>query len=460
MPGIKGIPDKADYGDITKLRAGELVDWIIQKHLAERAGEHRDIRLGNPQTGLYSWATRKELPLPGKKHLAVRQPLHSYDYGKFEGKIHKGYGKGEVKKEDTGKVLVTKVEPQKIHFTVAHKRYPERFVLFRPDKGIGGKEHNWLLMNITPTKPLGFEKVHYKSVPSEKVEPILKDLKPGSSVQAKIDGALTLQQVLDDKIEVLSHRTSKVHGGPIIHSERVFNKIPDLEIPKKYKGSVLEGELYALDKTDKPLNPQELGGLLNSSLAKAIPEQQSKGINYKNLLFNIRRLGKKDIDFNTPYEDRMQHIKNILSSIKGKDKDLVQNIYHTPEEAKTSEEALKLYKDILESKHKHTEEGIVIHPPTGKPSKSKLFDEHDVYVRKFFPGKGKYTDLGIGGFLYSHDPEGQIVGEVGTGFSDAMRKEMFNDPDAYVGRRARIRTTGKLPSGALFQPSLIALHEG
>ncbi len=460
MPSAKGIPDRAVYGDLSQLPVGKLLDYVVQRHQAERAGEHYDVRLGDRDLGLFSWASRKGIPAPKEKRLAVQQPLHSHEYGAFEGEIPSGYGKGTVKKHDTGKVLITKVEPNKVHFTLAHRRYPERFVLFKPQGGLGGKEQNWLLMNTTPTDPLKYDKIHYKSVPRNKIEPLLEKLQPTDSVQAKIDGALTLTQLLKDKIELLSYRKSKVHGGPILHTERVFHTIPNVTVPKQYQGSVLSGELYATQK-GQAYDPQALGGLLNSSIAKSIPQQEQDNVKFRNQLFDIRRLGKRDISNRTmPYDERIGHVRSILDAIGGTDAGAVRDVYHLPEEAKTPTEAINLYRSIASGQHPGTTEGIVIHPSTGTPMKSKLFDEHDVFIRGMFPGKGKYLDQGVGGFVYSHDPKGPIVGEVGTGFSDQLRSDMFNTPDDYVGRRARVRTTRKLPSGALFQPSLLALHEG
>src|SRR5579872_1053277 len=103
-----GIPDRDVYGDPTTngLTPGQLVDWVVQRHLARRAGEHYDVRLGTPETGLYSWAARKGLPAPGQKHLAVQQPIHSHGYKDFQGEIPSGYGAGSVKKHQAGNILV------------------------------------------------------------------------------------------------------------------------------------------------------------------------------------------------------------------------------------------------------------------------------------------------------------------------------------------------------------------
>src|SRR4051794_21548218 len=111
LAGVLGIPSRSNYGDLGRLQAGQLLDWVVQHHLARRAGPHYDVRFGTPETGLYSWAARKGLPEPGQRHLAVQQPVHRHSYRNFEGSIPPGYGWGEVRKHDEGQVLVTRTGP-------------------------------------------------------------------------------------------------------------------------------------------------------------------------------------------------------------------------------------------------------------------------------------------------------------------------------------------------------------
>ena len=102
-----GIPNREDYGDPTTLPLNQLMPYIAQLHMAERAGRHTDIRFG--ADALHSWAARKGVPAPGQKHLAVEQPLHAGQYADFQGTIPKGeYGAGTVTTADKGSVLVTK----------------------------------------------------------------------------------------------------------------------------------------------------------------------------------------------------------------------------------------------------------------------------------------------------------------------------------------------------------------
>jgi len=442
-----GLPDPQNYGDLSKIAPGQLVDWVVQKHKAERAGTHFDVRFGTPDTGLYSWAVRKGLPQPGQKHLAVMQPIHSHDYKDFKGEISEGYGKGTVERHDLGQVLITKTTPDAIHFTTAHRRFPERYVLIKPKTG-----RNWLLLNATKTEPTPYEKVHYKLVPQEKAEQVLSNLQPGSSAQAKIDGAAALVQLYKDHFDVLSYRTQKHTGWPIVHTERVFGSRPQIDIPKQYQGQVLRGELYGIGPDGKPIPPHKLGGLLNASIAKSLSDQQANKAKLKVMLFDIMNKQTHKHQLEVPYEQRMQQTRQVGSV-------LPKDTFHYPEEAKTPEEANSLFGRVSAGTEPLSVEGVVVHPPTGAPQKIKLRDEHDVYVREFFPGMGKYQGTGIGGFRYSHEPEGQIVGEIGTGFSDEERQQMFKQPNDYIGRIARVSAQEKKPSGALFAPSYLSMHE-
>jgi hypothetical protein len=450
-----GLPSKKRYGDLSKLRAGQFVDFIVQRHKAERAGEHYDVRLGTPETGLFSWATKKELPKPGERRALFQQPLHRHEYGQFEGEIAEGYGKGTVEKAQEGRLFVTKITPKSIHFSMAHKKVPERFVLLSPRPGRGespekGNSKQWLLLNTTPTKPVPYNKVHYKKVSPEKAEAVLDNLQPGSSVQAKIDGAAALVKLMEDKAEIMSYRVAKQTGHPIIHTERVFKGPATVSIQKEYVGTVLRTELYGT-RNGKTIPPQELGGILNSALEKSVETQKERGIELKNLVFDIQNIGKKSTK-GLPYAKRMEIIKELISH-------LPSSRFGLPEEATTPEAAKKLLKRIGSGKEPLTHEGIVIHPAEGKPSKVKFMDEHDVHITGFFPAEGKYKDRAIGGFTYALKPDGPTVGKVGTGFSDELRRDMYLNPQDYIGRVAKIRAQDQHKSGAFRAPALLSLHE-
>jgi len=171
------------------------------------------------------------------------------------------------------------------------------------------------------------------------------------------------------------------------------------------------------------------------------------------MLFDIQQKGKEQIDpEQVPYAERRKMIEEIMQHMPS-DK------FHLAEEETEPEKAKQLWRDIIEGRHPLTHEGAVIHPPTGPPMKSKPLEEADVHITDIFPGKGKYQGRGAGGFGYSDTAGGPRVAAVGSGISDVTRTQMLADPEAYVGRRARISSQERFPSGAWRAPSLIALHE-
>lgn len=93
-----GIADRHYYGRPLDF-PGEEATFVLQRHLALRAGPHYDVRFGGPE-GLFSWATRKEWPAEPARILLFQQPMHSWKYKDFEGTIPSGtYGAGEVRKQ-------------------------------------------------------------------------------------------------------------------------------------------------------------------------------------------------------------------------------------------------------------------------------------------------------------------------------------------------------------------------
>jgi hypothetical protein len=474
-----GIPARGVYGDFGKLSPGQLADFVIQQHQANRAGLHNDIRFGSPESGLFSWSTRKELPLPGAKTMLVQQPLHHHSYGSFQGELKGGYGAGQVRRKRKGQILLTNVEPNKVEFTTADERFPQRFLLLRPPSFA---PKNWLLVNTTPRDPVGpYTKQHFTKIPAGQVEQELAKMQ-GGSFQEKIDGASSLVKLLKDGVEISSYRQS-AGGRPIIHTERVFgDRAKGLDIPPHLVDSVLRGEIYGSREptgtgvpatvpergagggrglaaspggfgTDHVIGPQELGGLLNSTVAKSRADQQARRVKLKNALFDIEQYGKQPVSFDTvSYAERQKMLQEILPHLPA-------GHFHLPRSASTPEEALKLWQDIKAGVNPLTREGAVFHPDVGRPWKAKLLDEQDVHVTGVFPGEGKYHGTHAGGFDYALEPGGEPVGRVGAGISDELRQDMWAHPELYVGRVAKVRSQGPFESGALRAPAFLAMHE-
>ena len=466
-----GLPDPKRFGDVKDLPTGEPLSYVVQRHIARRAGPHYDIRFGPDD--LYSWATKKELPKPGEKTMVYQQPLHKGEYAHFEGTLTHGYGAGTVKTHDKGQVIVQHADPNKIKFSVIHHKFPETYTMIRysgspkdprTERQAQTQGGSWLMMNTTPVDALkmlggkspedvGLEKPRFKAIPAEKVDKVFD---PKYLVQEKMDGASLLYHLLADHIEALSYRVSK-GGRPIVHTYRVFGPSGSkqgVKIPSELQGTILRGEVYG-ERQGKTIEPQELGGILNASVSKSLQMQKDKGVTLKNMLWDVARLKDKPIPFGSiGGTERMETLRRVLKYLpKGK--------FGLPETAETPEQAKAMWERIVAGESPRTDEGIVAWPKApGGPIKIKKFPEADVWIKNILTGKGQLAGAGAGGFEYANAPEGPIVGRVGTGFSAATRKQMLEDPASFIDRMARIRSQGKFPeSGAHRAPSFIALHE-
>lgn len=239
---ITGIPDPAEFGDISSLPKGQVLPMVIQRHEARKAGLHRDVRIGKGQ--MFSWATKKQgLPMPGELQAIFQTPLHEESYMHYAGELPRGmYGAGKVAPQEKGSVVVHKATPDQVVFTTAHTRYPQTYVMIRT----GNKPTDWLVKNLTPKSleefagpGVSFEKEHYKSVPSSGIGNLYG---PQHTFAEKIDGARMLLKLRRHAVEAASYRPSAT-GEPIMHTSRL--QLPrDIEIPPKLVGSTLVGEAW------------------------------------------------------------------------------------------------------------------------------------------------------------------------------------------------------------------------
>jgi len=116
--------------------------FVIQRHKADRAGEHFDLRLENDDGAMTSWAIPKhKLPKGKEKLLAMKTEDHPISYNKFEGTIPKGeYGAGTVEVYDSGTYEEIEWGKTKIVFKFKGKKEKGRYKIFRTE---GNK---WMIM--------------------------------------------------------------------------------------------------------------------------------------------------------------------------------------------------------------------------------------------------------------------------------------------------------------------------
>lgn len=119
--------------------------FVVQFHKATH--DHYDFRLEMDGV-LKSWAVPKEPPLDNKtKRLAIEVEDHDLSYGKFEGEIKEGYGKGTVKIWDKGSYILEDKKPGKIVFELKGKKMKGKYVLLKTKYG-SKPDKSWLLMKM------------------------------------------------------------------------------------------------------------------------------------------------------------------------------------------------------------------------------------------------------------------------------------------------------------------------
>lgn len=437
----KGIPSRKYYGSLTKIPQWEPVIYSLQKHLAEKAGPHYDLRLGDKK-GLYSWVVPKGLPeSPEQKRLAIRQPMHSPKYAGFEGEIPEGYGKGKVSLEDKGSAVITRADKDRVDFTVAHKGIPKRFSMIRT------QGNDWLV-RMKDGKPAEL----LQKFPKEKMKrvdkaDIQKYIKGPYRASAKVDGAAALMDLSVRNNRIYGFRERKGGEGRIEYTEKLPSTAKQ-NIPDKYKDLVLRGEIYAVKDNGEVAPVQELSGILNSSVEKAVKKQKEKGTRLKFIAFGIKN---KEL---TPEEEE-RILKEIEKATGGEIEAMPQ--------LKGMEEKKRLVEDIWRGAHPKTSEGVVFTDLDKRRKAYKVLREkiRDIIIKDIEQAKGKHSPERAGRLAYAfpEKPEKRI-GMVGSGLSHELAKDMLQHPEKYIGRRAKIKSKGTYSSGIPRAPVFAGLHEG
>ena len=454
-----GIPDKKHIAPLPNIKGPTPWKMTVQEHHADRAGLHYDLRMIDPETGhAHSWALPKaKLPAPGEMVLAVQQPTHTSQYSLNFGKnkeevISSGYGKGRVKMVgyDDADVYHSKTDESgtRLRFNLYKSTGPEEFVIVRSPKGQD------MLINKTMTQKrlshLGLgEKPKLKETDFHGI-----DIEDNThAVMPKYDGAHTLLDLkAPEKIPRLySYRVPKKHtAGVIEHTHKVLSLL-GLRTPKDLKGTTLRTETVAFTQDGKTVPASDIAGMLNATVHNSRAKQEQMKAELRPVLLDIERYRGKNVQ-SMPFSQRYELLKQVGKTLKLP----VTEVAFGPEEKK------ELITRIRERLHPHTSEGVVLRPLStpGSAIKAKIRPDHDVYVRDIFEAKkpdGSSTGR-AGGFTFSWEPNGPIVGRVGTGFDHATLRDMLQNPARYKGRVAKVDAEMKTQSGALAKPSFIEWH--
>jgi hypothetical protein len=424
-----GIPKQKRVAALPRITPQTDNRWVmaVQDHEAARAGKHFDLRLVDPDAGkAHSWAIPKaRLPGPGERQLAIQTFTHTPEYALHFGEkkpevIPRGYGKGRVRMAVKEPVDIVESNRDMVRFNVYQGKGADEYLLRRT------KDDKWMLMNTTRTQAntdVPQSKPQYRDLDPEKV-----DVSDDRQVMmGKIDGAHnTFLLEAGKPVRVFSYRPSERDTGLIEHSHRF---LPGLRsrVPKHLDGLVLRGELFAADPhTGRARSSTDTGATLNSGVWKSRERQAHSPL--RAAIFDVARTPRSRDGETLPFEEKLNILERVSRALP---------FLEMPPMARGAKEKVELLNRIRTGQEPTTREGVVLWPPNGPPIRAKFRPDHDVYVREVFPEKGS-REL-AGGFAYSWTPQGKVQGRVGTGLSHALKKEMLEDPQKFVGRVARVK---------------------
>lgn len=286
-----------------------------------------------------------------------------------------------------------------------------------------------------------YKKRSYGTVDIADLDPSRKD----EIWSSKLDGAHSAVVLKPGEIpQLFSHRISKRTGNQISYN----SKLPHIGRPTPFD-AVLRAEVFAIGKDRRAVHPDVVTSILNSGAEKSLEMQKRLGLKTKAALIDVDRFDGKDMS-TAPYADKLKIMRQVVKASPD---------FMLPAIAKTPAAKKKLLSSILAGTHPQTLEGLVVHKGN-KFLKAKITDDHDVYVRSIFqeenvkPGRAAMA----GGFHYSWEPEGPIVGKVGTGFDHGMKKDMAASPEDYVGKVARVKALAVSKNKVLMKPSFLGWH--
>jgi bifunctional non-homologous end joining protein LigD len=392
-------------------------NFVIHRHHASHL--HYDLRL--EQDGvLKSWAVPRGFPQrPGVKRLAVQTEDHPMEYLTFDGKIPKGqYGAGEMWVYAMGKYEITKEKKDGFYFKLNSKEITGEYRIYR----IKPKEY---LMELVDPPQIDWLK--------DDIEPMLSDTIDKVPVgdeylyELKWDGIRALIAFEDGKVRIRTRNQNDITA-----------QFPELQVAEKaFRGTcgLFDAEIICVDKTGRP------------EFKKVISRMMANG--ESNILKQSRINPSFCYIFDCLYLDGRPLINDPLWKRKEWLKDAVK--FDTPYRVS---EFVDDGESLFNAAKEHSLEGIMVKRRDGKYlagkrsdlwRKVKVQQSGEVYIIGFTPGNGDRAKTF--GALHIAERVGDELyyrGKVGTGFDEALMKDIFQVVSAVTKLKRPTQVIGKL----------------
>jgi DNA ligase-1 len=317
--------------------------------------------------------------------------------------------------------LAEKLNKRELTGNAAKEAVKEFFWLSNPDEaamykavllkdaiGVGAKTVNKVWPDHVP---------EFKLMLAPNELPIITKVKYPTYIQPKLDGFRCVY-----KDGALWSRTGKPFGNKnlALHFKSLFET-------SEY---VLDGELYA-----HGTGFNNLQSTLNDETAP-IP------VTLKYVVYDC--VPSKDWEKQTctiPYEIRLKTLRSLLNDTIA---DYTKVIDIANDLVDDSKQAIEIYKKYLKNGY----EGCMLKATqgfyqwkrvtvkSGEMLKLKPFQSIDVAITGFYAGEGKHEGS-LGGIIIITDDN--VAVRIGSGFSDDLRKEIWNNQSKYLGKIVEVK---------------------
>ncbi len=397
--GESGTPEPAGGGPTAGGNS-----FVIQRHDATRL--HYDVRLER-DGALVSWAVPKGLPfVKGERHLAVQTEDHPMEYGSFEGTIPEGhYGAGEVRIWDRGTYEPVEWTDKKVSFRLHGERHHGEYHLIKTSRG----ERDWLvfLASRSEEEPRDRPPTFAPMLATGGYEPFDRE---GWWFEPKLDGIRTLLYLDGEEVRLVS-RTGRDQTAIYPELKPAYRRITATN-------AVLDGEIVATDERGR--TSFELLQQRMNLTSPAEIERIRKKIPVEMVAFDVLWVDGQDLT-GLPLSDRRSCLVETVVEGRG-----LRLMYGVERDGK----------GFFEAARGHELEGIIAkrlgskYQPgkrTDDWRKIKILQRQDCVVLGWTPGQGgrgsSFGALLLGAYV---DGELRWIGQVGTGFTDQMLKDLMD----------------------------------
>jgi bifunctional non-homologous end joining protein LigD len=387
---------------------GEGNSFVIQKHRATRL--HYDVRLER-DGALPSWAVPRGLPTnPGDKRLAVRTEDHPLEYGKFAGTIPKGhYGAGEVRIFDDGWYEPIEWTEKKVSFRLHGRRYPGleyHFVQTRTD---------WLAFLASAQEaPLIASPPQMQPMFAEGGYTAFDD--PAWWFEPKFDGIRSVTMLATDLTKLVSRTGRDVSAQyPELH---MIHELVD------QVNAVVDSEIVAFDEEGKN-SFEALQQRMNLANEREI-KRMSTQIPVALVAFDLLWLDGHDLT-----SLKLEERRELLETIVEQDERLqvVTHVEGTGKDFTAIAKQLDLEGVVAKKIGSRYQAGR--RSPDWR--KIKLTNTQDCVILGWTRGEGGRSGT-FGALLVGAYLDGTLlwIGQVGTGFTDAMLQRVMGQLEPLV----------------------------